>query len=189
MLSYAEIARSLQGAWLLAKGDPRGLDLFDLSLEGFWRSFAAALLAAPAYALVLLEQYAATGWPQHVPGTIAAELVAYVCGWIAFPIAAIFLTRILQLTQRYVPLVVAGNWSSALQIGFYTVIVVTSLVLPREMRSVLLLTATIAVLAYQWFVIRTALGTGGGIAFGLVVIDVLLSMTVSRVVDGVLQPS
>jgi hypothetical protein len=187
--SQAEIARSLQGAWLLAKGDPRGLDLFDLSLEGFWRSFAAALLAAPAYALVLLEQYAVLGWPQHVAGTILAELVAYVCGWIAFPIAAIFLTRLLNLTQRYVPLVVAGNWAGALQIGLYTVVVVASLVLPREMRTILLLAATMAVLAYQWFVIRTALGTSGGTAFGLVVIDVLLSMTVGRVVDGLLQPS
>jgi hypothetical protein len=54
MPSYAEIQRALQGAWLLARGDTRGMGLFDLSVEGFWRSFAAALLAAPAYVLVLL---------------------------------------------------------------------------------------------------------------------------------------
>ena len=57
MPSYAEIQRSVQAAWLLARGDTRGMALFDLSLEGFWKSFAAALLVAPAYAIVLLDQY------------------------------------------------------------------------------------------------------------------------------------
>ena len=31
-----------------------------------------------------------------------------------------------------------------------------------EMRALALLLTTLTVLAYQWFVIRTALGTGGG---------------------------
>jgi hypothetical protein len=189
MPSRAEIARSLEGAWALAKGDPRGLDRFDLSLGGFWGSFAAAFVAAPAYALVLLEQYAVLGWPEHVWGTVVAEAIAYGCGWVAFPVAAIYLTRILGLTRRYVPLVVALNWSAALQIALYTGVVIVTLALPREMRSVLLLTATMAVLTYQWFVIRTALDTSGGIALLLVVIDVLLSMMVSRTIDAVLQPS
>ena len=48
--------------------------------------------------------------------------------------------------------------------------------------------ATIAVLVYQWFVIRTALATTGATALGLVVIDVLLSITTSRILDGMLQP-
>jgi len=47
-----------------ACGDTRGLALFDLSLEGFWKSFAAALLVAPAYAIVLLDQYSVIGWPE-----------------------------------------------------------------------------------------------------------------------------
>ena len=69
MPSYAEIQRSVQAAWLLARGDTRGMALFDLSLEGFWKSFAAALLVAPAYAIVLLDQYSVIGWPEHVAGT------------------------------------------------------------------------------------------------------------------------
>lgn len=187
--SSAEIARSVQGAWLLAQGDTRGLDLFDLSIEGFWRSFAAALLVAPAYLLLLAEQYATVGWPQHKLATVMAELVAYGCGWLSFPLAAIFLTRLLGLSARYVPLVVAVNWAATLQIGFYVAVVVLSLVLPQEVRTLLLFTATIAVLIYQWFVIRAALDTSGTIAFGLVVIDVLLSIATSRAVDGLLQPA
>ena len=56
------------------------------------------------------------------------------------------------------------------------------------MRATALLTVTIMVLVYQWFVIRTALATTVGIAMALVVIDLLLSITVSRTLDGLLQP-
>lgn len=188
MPTSLEIARYLQAAWQLARGDERGIARLDLSLEGFWGSFAAALVAAPAYALVLIEQYATLGWPQHLPGTVLAEILAYLAGWIAFPVAAIFLTRLLDLGARYVPLVVAANWSSVLQITLYALVVLASLAVPRSLRTLLLFAATVAVLVYQWFVIRSALRTTSGIAFALVVIDVLLSMAVSRTLDGLLQP-
>lgn len=188
MPSQAEIARALDGALLLAKGDARGLDRFDLSIEGFWASFAAALVAAPAYALILAEQYAVTGWPQGLLGTLIAEAIAYGGGWIAFPVAAIFLTRLLGLGTRYIPLIVALNWAAVLQIALYAALVIVTLLLPADLRTLLLFLATIAVLVYQWFVIRTALRTTGTTAFGLVVIDVLLSVAVSRVLDALLQP-
>lgn len=188
MPTRAEIARSLEGAWLLARGDPRGVARLDLTLEGFWRSFAAALVAAPAYAVVLVEQHAFRGWPDGLAGALAGETVAYAAGWLTFPVAAVFLTRLLGLTARYVPLVVAANWSAVLQIALYALTVLLGLLLPRELRTLLLLCATAAVLVYQWFVIRSALATTGGIAFGLVVIDVLLSMATSRAIDALLAP-
>ncbi len=36
-------------------GDRRGLDRFDLSADGFWRSFAALVVALPPTALSWLE--------------------------------------------------------------------------------------------------------------------------------------
>ncbi|HEX6012749.1 MAG TPA: hypothetical protein VFY87_13325 [Geminicoccaceae bacterium] len=187
MLSYAEIQRSVQGAWLLAKGDTRGMNLFDLSVEGFWRSFAAMLIVAPVYALVLLAQpVPADSEPESLTGTLLAEAIAYVVGWAAFPIAAVFLTRLLGLAAGYVPLVVANNWSAVVQIAFYAAVVVLGTLLPGELRALTLLAATLAILVYQWFVIRTALDTGGGIALGIVVVDVLLSLAVSRGMDGLL---
>lgn len=189
MPSSAEIAHQLQGAWLLARGDRRGLDWFDVSVDGFWRSFSAALVVAPVYALVLLEQYAALGWPDSGWRAAFAEASGYVAGWVAFPIAAIFLTRLLGLGSRYVALVVAANWSAVLQIALYAALVTVSLVLPTGMRTPLLFGATLMILAYQWFVIRTALATGTSTAVGLVLIDVLLGMMVSRAIDAVFYPA
>ena len=136
-----------------------------------------------------MRRYASTGWPQAIFQGLFAELVAYACGWVAFPIVAIFLTHLLGLTARYIPLVVAANWSAVLQVGLYTAVVIVSLLVPRELRAALLLSATLAILAYQWFVIRTALQTTAGIAVGIVVIDVLLGIALNRAVDGLLQPA
>lgn len=188
MPSRAEILHALQGAWLLAKGDPSGLDWFDLSVEGFWKSFAAMLLAAPAYAVLLLDQYARLGWPQHLGGSLAAETAAYLAGWLAFPLAAIFLTRFLGLAGRYVPLIVAVNWTGLAQVGLYLAVVLAGLVLPAPLFRLGLLIAAMLALVYQWFVVRTALRTGSGTAFGLVLIDLLLGLAVSRGLDGLLQP-
>jgi hypothetical protein len=186
--TWPEIARSVQAASLLARGDPRGMAGFDVSVEGFWKSFTAALVVAPAYVLVLVDQYRLTGWPERPWAAAFAETVAFAIGWLAFPVAAIPLTRLLGLSARYVPLIVANNWSAVIQVALYTVVVLVGMVLPAEMRATALFTSTILVLVYQWFVIRTALGTTGGTAAGLVVIDVLLSITVSRILDGLLQP-
>ena len=162
--------------------------MFDLSVDGFWRSFAAALLVAPAYALVVVDQYAHLGWPESKLWTVLAETISYVVGWLAFPIAAIFLTRLLGLASRYVPLIIANNWSAVVQMALYATVVLVGTLLPPQLRALALLVATLTVLTYQWFVIRTALGTSGGTASGLVVIDVLLSMALSRGLDGLLQP-
>lgn len=187
MPSYPEIARSVQAALLLARGDPRGMALLDLSVEGFWRSFAAAVIVAPAYILVLLDQYRLLGWPEHPWPTAVAETASYLLGWVAFPLAAILLTRLLGLSARYVPLIVANNWSTVVQVALYTAVVLVGMILPAQLRTTALFAATLAVLTYQWFVIRTALATTGVIALGLVVIDVLLSITTSRILDGMLQ--
>jgi hypothetical protein len=186
MPTWPEIARSVDAAWRLARGDASAVGRLDLSVDGFWKSFAAALIVAPAYVLVLLDQYRLAGWPDQPWATLFAEGLGYVIGWMAFPLAAIPLTRLLGLSERYVPLIVANNWSTVIQVAVYTAVVILGLVLPLPMRTTALLTATLAILAYQWFVIRSALATTSGIAAGLVVIDLLLSVTVSRVLDGLL---
>ena len=73
------------------------------------------------------------------------------------------------------PLIVANNWSAVVQVALYTAVVLVGIVLPAPSCARWPCSPRrIAVLAYQWFVIRTALATTGATALGLVVIDVLL---------------
>ena len=54
VITLDEIARSLQGAWLLFLDRANAMRLFDASYGGFWRSFQAVVLVAPAYELTVL---------------------------------------------------------------------------------------------------------------------------------------
>jgi len=47
MIDAKDTAGALYGLWRLARGDASGLDFFNATLEGFWRSFAAAVIIAP----------------------------------------------------------------------------------------------------------------------------------------------
>jgi hypothetical protein len=58
--------------------------------------------------------------------------------------------------------------------------------LPRGLGTFLVTLATGAILAYQWFVIRTALQTTGGVALMLLLVDLVITSTINIGADHVL---
>ena len=179
MIDIAAIRRSVDGALRLARGDAGGLDCFDMSVEGFWRSFQVMLLAAPFYLLLVLQRRFEFGAGLD-PGTLLAEeTLPYVVGWLAFPLIALPLTWFLGLSTRFVPLVVALNWTAGVQIAALTGAVLVGTLLPPELSDFLMLLISVALLFYEWFVMRTALQTGGGVAFGFLTVDFLLGLLVN----------
>ncbi len=181
-----EIGRAVQGALLLARGDTAGMGWFDISFDGFWHSFTAPLLAAPIYALLLAEQYARFGSTGGLGAIVLAESVSYILDILTFPVLAIFLTRFLGLSARYVPLVVATNWATLPQVLLFLA-AVTLGILVAPLRPALLLFAMLASLTYQWFVVRTALGSTGGHAAAFVMLNLLVGLLLNRVADTFLQ--
>lgn len=99
-----EIVRSLRGALLLARFDPRGVGHFDVTLDGFWRSFVGALLVAPFFIGGMLAEAgdAEIAW--------LSETFRYLTGWALFPLVMIPMARVMGLSARYVPFVIAYNW-------------------------------------------------------------------------------
>ena len=93
MLSLAEIGPALYGAWRLAHFDPDGMRYFDRSIAGFWRSFQVALLGAPLWIIILgvnlAQMHIGGGWTR----VVIAETIGYVIAWVAYPLAAFYLTR------------------------------------------------------------------------------------------------
>ena len=184
-MGASEFVRSLRGAWLLARGDAAGMGLLDLTVEGFWNSFAAALVAAPAYVLLLTDRYARTGLPPGagLAGTAFAESLAYLVDVATLPLLAIPLTRFLGLGTRYVPLVVASNWATVPQVALFVAAVALGLALP-PMRDGFLLAAVAGTFTYQWFVVRTALGTTGATALAFILINLLVGAMLNRALDA-----
>lgn len=183
----AEIRRGLAGALAILRREPGAMALFDLTVDGFFRSFTAMLVAAPAYALIVLGRIVSEGSAVALPLTLLIEAIGYVVAWLAFPVAAGLVLYSFGEGRRLVPLVVAGNWAAVLQIGFVLAALSVATALPAPTAAAVTTTATLAALAYQWLVVRTALAAPGAVAAGFVLLDVVLSLLVNGATDAVLD--
>ncbi len=184
----AEITRSLNGAWRIARMDPNALDYFDLTIEGFWRSFTALLVVAPFYVLFLIVNYdnqpglqLPTGPEVSAEFYVAVKLVAYFLGWMAFPLIMMPISRLLDLSQTYVQFIIVWNWSNVL---IMAVILPTVLLFPPaapggQAGKLVLMAAQITTWFYGYLVARAGLQCKILTAVGVVVLDLLVSLTVS----------
>jgi hypothetical protein len=183
----AEIKRALEGAWLIARQDPSAMSRFDLTVEGFWASFFAAVLAAPGWVVLVVDQYSRQGLGPNLGEVVLIETLAYAIRWIAFPLFALVLTQMLGLGRRYVPLIVASNWGSVLRVALLAAAALIGGFLPDPLGLTLAFFAGLVTLAYQWQIFRTALETTGLIAAGLILVDILLSVLIQLSADGLIQ--
>ncbi|MEQ8965539.1 MAG: hypothetical protein RID91_06920 [Azospirillaceae bacterium] len=189
--SFDEITRALFGALLLARGDKRGLDFFERTPEGALRSFYAAVIMLPIYAVVEAIQLAGQDFTAGGPRLITVELLTYVIGWTAFPVAMIPLAKLIDRPERYFDFLPVYNWVSLVQMGiFFPVLLLTmSGVLPEGIAGGLGWIVTVALILYTWIALKSALDIGGGTAAGLVVVDLVLGLMLSGATDAMLGVS
>jgi len=183
-----EVTRLIHGAWRVARMDPDALDYFDLTIDGFWRSFAALLVVAPFYIIFLILNYGnqaglelPTAPVVSTEFYVAVKLVAYIIGWLAFPLIMVPILRLLDLSQNYVPYIIVWNWSNVLVMA---VILPTVLLFPPAAQTgaaakMVLMGAQIATLFYGYLVARAGLRCKIFTAVGVVVLDLLLSLLLS----------
>jgi hypothetical protein len=174
-----EVFESLYGAWRLAFLDQSGMRHFNLSFEGFWRSFFAAVLVAPAFAVLVGQKLAGRPGPIDLGWAALVQAFAYAFSWAAFPLAALVLTQLLGLSRNYVALIIALNWATVLQVGVFLAAIVIELAAPGLLDGLIVLLVTGAVLFYQWFVTRAALQSTGGVALLLVLVDLVLNTAIN----------
>jgi hypothetical protein len=182
MPAWSEISSSLYGAWRLACRDPGGMNYMNLSVDGFWRSFFAAVMVAPIYVIILLVQRASSADEM----TWLPELISYILGWVFWPLITLVLCRLMGMAQNYIPYIIAYNWANVVHISFLlpVAIITHGSVMPDGMAAFLSLLATLAVLVYLWWVTRVALDASHWVAVGFVVLDVLMGLLLSRGTDS-----
>jgi hypothetical protein len=192
MPSAREVGAALYGAWRLMRFDAGGMAWFDVSITGFWRSFFAAVLVAPGFAVLLVFNLAGRGGePVGLGKAIVVWTVAYAVIWAAFPIAAILITRLLRLGGRYIPLIIAYNWANVPQV---VVNVAATLISagagggepgePGGAGNLFALAAFIYLRVYLWFVIRAALETTALTAAAIVLFDFLIGAIIGFTASG-----
>ena len=178
------VAAGLAGALRLARFDNSGMAFFEINLSGFWRSFWAAGLVAPLFLLLLvLRQLDAPGgaFGHH----ITIESLAYVIAWVMFPLVMASLSKQLGCAKHYFSFIIAYNWCGAIQNGVYLPIAILGYTgaLSSGLANLFALAAIIWVLVYTFFVARTALQVPPVTAFGIVVLDLALGLTIDVVTN------
>jgi len=183
-----ELRSSIFGAWRIAHLDADAMRHFNLSIDGFWRSFAAAPLTAPAFLLIAALTRAAPGdeaMAEPLGGYLLGRLLLFVVAWVAFPVVMIPVARLLNLSQTYVPFIIAWNWSQVLVVVVFLVasLLFASGLLPVGAATLVFMFAYVSVLFYQYLVTRLALDCPPLMAVGVVALDLVLSLLINAGAD------
>jgi hypothetical protein len=118
MTIWQEARRAIRGVLRLARFDPDALEDFNVSLDGYWRSFFAAALLLPLYLIVWLGA--------DVPGKETAvplgrrlliEGINYPLAWTLWPLVVFYIARAAGWGERYIAYIVAYNWTQIFSQG------------------------------------------------------------------------
>ena len=186
MPSRREITNALFGAWRLMRFDGDGMSWFNLSIEGFWRSFFAALPAAPFFALLVYLDFQSQAEPVDAGSAILATGMVYFIGWTVAPLVMLLVTRLLGMTRGFIPMMIAYNWTTVPQIILQTLAALPGamgLVSPGLSGS-LLFVVVIYILVFEWFVIRTALQTTAMTAVGITLLLETIGIIINLIAYG-----
>jgi hypothetical protein len=176
----AEITRSIRGAVRIALLDPDAPSWFNLTIQGFWRSFLAPLLLAPFYLAIMLQDAAYEAPDATEPGgSIAARMLVFAVGSIAFPLLMIPIARMLRLGGAYVSYIIMWNWSAVPQAAVMIPAIAALDLMAERTAGLFFMFATVTVLFYGYLVARAGLRCAPFTAAGIVALDLVLSLLVN----------
>jgi hypothetical protein len=189
-----EIVRSLTGAWRLFLDRSDALRFFDVSVDGFWRSFGAILLILPAYILVVLSDRArivtdalfSEGF--DATSFFANRGVWLALNWVALPILLAAVAHLLGVSRTYASYVVVRNWCAVLTVAPFGLIALLYLagLLSNEIASVISLVIIVVVIRFDYLIARRALGADIGLAVAIVLADLAIGLAIAVVIDTIL---
>lgn len=125
-LAADDVTRSLRASWRLLSADAKALPDLDLSRDGFWRSYLALVLTAPAIIPVLAAERVLAGLPNtgrlfDAPLLLASVIAAQLLAVITVPALLVLLVPGLRQSPRFTGFIIAWNWASILSAGLIAV--------------------------------------------------------------------
>lgn len=190
MVTADELGRSLRGSAALLGRRPEGVKAFEISARGFWRSFAAVALTLPAYVVALALLRRRLGLDEvgrglfEDPGLALLVAAGHLLGFLALPVAMIFVARRLGLGARYVPFVIVTNWVQVF--GSLALAVPGTLLLlgwePPPVAALITLAFGAIALHVHWFATRVTLEVGAGLAAAVTALGLTLSLAADALV-------
>jgi hypothetical protein len=163
-----ETFSSLTGAWRLMLGKADGLRLLDLSADGFWDSFFAIVVAAPALVVGwvgIANQIDRSEFFLGRFGLVVKLATAEIGAWVLPLVGLALLARRSGIGDRFVHYVVASNWSTAIVAWIMLPSALLGLFLPLGddvFVSVALLLYMVS-LVLTWRMTNAAIGKGAAV--------------------------
>ena len=187
MLSMSEIARGVQGAVRLLRGDRGAPFNFDSTVEACARSFRLMLVVAPLYAFYLLIEYvdfdvAAEAWQ-----IASAEGLRYLLEWLLYPVLFYEIARRRGWLDKYFRYITALNWINLPSAILLVMGAVLMAVAPAGVATLISLAVTAVI--FYWFLMATRLilGVGWPMAGLLLVVNCVPMLFISLIITRILE--
>ncbi|GAC1333652.1 MAG: hypothetical protein NVSMB26_15110 [Beijerinckiaceae bacterium] len=177
-----EVGRSLEGVLNLIQRQDRGLAKFEVSLGGFWRSFASFFLALPALIALLAALRFGLGLSLEGDDLLSdigldrRLLMSAALAWVVPPAIGLALALVLGLERRLLTFVVAMNWSGVFAVSLLAVpalLYVLGFATP-DLAGFYAACFALIILNMRWFIVKTALGVSSGLALFAIACDIAI---------------
>jgi hypothetical protein len=192
MPSSENIQLYLIGAWRMMMGKADGLRLLDLTADGFWNSFFAIAVALPPLMVGwvgVANEFSMISADFGSRFSIAIRFaVIDLAVWLLPVVALAAVASRVGLAGRFVHLVVASNWASALFIWLTVPVPLAGLIwsFGPETRVSLSLVLLALNLVVTWRVTHVAVAKGAAITSAIVACMFVMSLVVQALLMAAL---
>ncbi|HTN98137.1 MAG TPA: hypothetical protein VL101_14285 [Nordella sp.] len=175
---------AMRGCWRLMRRDPQADEDFNLTIDGFWRSFAMILpLLVLMYPIFISRnRFVTEGALETVvsPSLNMGRDYAYVIGLVlAWPLVAALLAKLLGVGQTYIRYMVIYNWmtlpATAVVLLPHLLHLVTGAIYPALILEEILF---LLLLYVSWYVAKAGLRTSTPVAVAFVLAEYALTVGV-----------
>lgn len=179
---------ALMGALELFLGRREGLQRFDFSVDGFWRSFSAILYMLPFFAISVAVEHRLRPEDVTIAGPTDAMFVVsrgldLILDWVTMPVLLAVFAKRLGISRNYASYVVVRNWASVIMSAPQALIALLAGlgVVPIEFAAVVSLAIVGVMLRYHYQIVGATLGGSVGFRVALVAADLALSLVLSGI--------
>jgi hypothetical protein len=181
-----EVARSLQGSWRLMQEGEKALRALDLSRDGFFKSYGAIILTAPAFLAFLAAVRIRQGQSNAdglftAPDIAALTLAQQAVSFLLLPALVMALLWGVARTARGTAFLISWNWAE--------VIVTMLLAVPAALYAIGFIPPVVAVMftcafaaiaaRLRYAVARATLGLSAPIALGVVAMTFAVELSIA----------
>ncbi len=192
--SSTEVGTALYGAWRLMRFDSKAVSYFDKSVDGFWKSFYAAIFWVPV--MTIVSFIFAPQLPVNLL-SILSMLMSNIAYLFVFPLIFMGVCNVIGWEKNFIGCIVALNWTRVfyvcllLPVGliFSTILAdagdssSVGLVTPGEAVNqppgfllLIFLGLALYALAYEVFIYSRSLEISLPAGFGAVVIEMMIAL-------------